>query len=145
MANWDKTFMEVAKTFAKKSKDRSTKVGAVIVDAHKNVLALAYNGLPRNVTHTSKRRERPLKYLYTSHAEENAICSCARIGIPTEGCSLYVTAMIPCSNCARLIIQAGIKEVIVETMKTPKRWQESTEATLEMFQEADVLIREIEK
>jgi len=145
MANWDEILMEVAKTFAKKSKDRSTKVGAAIVDANKNVRALAYNGLPRNVTHASERRLRPLKYLYTSHAEENAICSCARIGIPTEGCSLYVTSMIPCSNCARLIIQAGIIEVVVETMKTPKRWRESADAALKMFNEAGVVIREIEK
>ena len=141
---WQQLFMDIAKRFSEKSEDESTKVGAIIVDQDKNVRALSYNGLPRGIRHLKKRQRRKNKYNYFVHAEINVICSAARIGVSTKGCSLYVT-MSPCADCARAIIQAGIKEVIVESLKVPERWKESIGIALEMFKEAEVKVIELQK
>jgi dCMP deaminase len=109
---WDDYFMEMAWLVATKSKDPSTKVGCVITGPGNEVRGTGYNGLPRRVADLPERMERPAKYLWTSHAEENAIAHAARVGIATEGCTIYVTHA-PCSRCTRMLIQAGIERVYV--------------------------------
>lgn len=109
--SWDATFLGLAERFAKRSKDPSTKVGCVIVGRDREVRSMGYNGLPRGVEDTADRMERPAKYLWTSHAEENAVAQAARIGVSLKCCTAYVTHT-PCARCARILIQAGISTII---------------------------------
>ena len=134
--NWDSRFMELARHFAGWSKDDGTKVGAVVVGPHREVRATGYNGFPPGVRETSERCKRPRKYLFTEHAERNAIYFAALNGVSLEYCTLYVT-MAPCADCARGIIRAGIRRVVCPR---PDRddWAESHAAAMEMMSEAGV-------
>lgn len=115
--SWDATFLGLAERFAKRSKDPSTKVGCVIVGPDREVRSMGYNGLPRGVEDLAERMERPAKYLWTSHAEENAVAQAARIGVSLKGCTAYATHF-PCARCARALIQAGIVAVVCGNGKT---------------------------
>jgi len=113
-------------------------VGAVLVGPHREVLLTAYNGPPAGVKDLPERFERPAKYLYASHAEANLIAFAARLGIRTEGCTVYVTHM-PCAGCARTLIQAGIVKVVVGPGTTSMP-EEEFAAAEEMFREAGVTV-----
>ncbi len=112
--SWDEYFMGVALLSAKRSKDPSTQVGACIVNAKNKIVGAGYNGLPTGCHDDEFPWEKEgeflgKKYPYICHAELNAILN--NIGIDLEGCKIY-TALFPCNECAKAIIQAGIKEVI---------------------------------
>lgn len=109
--HWQTHIMKIAELVALKSKD-STKVGAVLVGDNNVVLLTAFNGAPIGVLDIPERLERPEKYKWASHAETNLIAFAAREGVRTEGRAVYSTHM-PCAACARTLIQAGIKRVIV--------------------------------
>jgi len=110
---WIDRFMDLSRTISNWSKDPSTKVGAVIVDDKKRIIGVGYNGFPRGVDDDEERyAERPLKYKMVCHAERNALDNCP---ISTEGTTMFVTLM-PCSDCAKSIIQRGIKRVVVPPM-----------------------------
>ena len=94
------------------SDDPHTRVGCVIVGPNGEPKSEAWNSLPRNVQSQPGRLERPEKYLWIEHAERNAIFLSARSGTPLGGCTLYVP-LLPCAECARGIIQVGIKEVVI--------------------------------
>lgn len=109
---WNEYFMRIARAVAEGSTD-TTKVGCVIVAGHKGeILSTGFNGLPRGVAERPERLQRPAKYLWTSHAEENAVAFAARRGHSLEGATAYVTHL-PCSRCARSLIQAGVSCVMV--------------------------------
>lgn len=135
--DWDKYLMGFAQHAAKKSKD-TTQVGAVLVGPNKEVMLTAYNGPPMNVEDKPERRERPQKYLYTSHAEANLVAFAARNGIEVLGCTVYVTHY-PCASCARTLIQAGIDTVVYGDGKTSMP-EDEFEAAAEMFEEACVAV-----
>ena len=137
---WDLTFLNIAEIFSKKSEDWSTKVGAVLVDRDNNVRALGYNGLPRKIKNTYQRQQKPYKYNYFVHAEINVIVAAARSGIATNNCKLYITHF-PCADCAKAIIQAGIKEIVVNSPSMPKRWVDSIKHSIIMFRESGVVIK----
>lgn len=108
---WDLHWLEEAIFVARKSKDRSRQVGAVVVNEHHNRLTGGWNGFPRGVDDNIEHRHaRPLKYKYTEHAERNSIYNAAAEGVKLRGGHMYL-ALFPCSDCARGIIQAGIKTV----------------------------------
>lgn len=135
MSNKTEYLMGFARHAATASKD-STKVGAILVDADGTIRMTGYNGPPKGVKDLRERFERPQKYLFASHAEANLIAFCARAGIATEGCLVYVTHMC-CSSCARTLIQAGITRVVFgpgETSMPPEEF----EAAKTMFKEAGV-------
>ena len=139
---WDEYFMGLARDVACRSKDRSTKVGAVIVGPDKEIRSTGYNGFARGVDdEPEERQERAVKYLITPHAEVNAVCNAAMAGIATKGCKMYVTSLFPCARCAGTIINAGIKEVVVETMDMPERWAEDGKWAKIQFKEAGVVVR----
>lgn len=108
--NWAEYLMGFAEHAAKKSKD-STKVGAILVDDKNSVILTGFNGPPRGVSDLPERFERPVKYMYASHAEANLVAFAARLGIRTEGC-MVVTTHMPCAACTRSLIQAGIKTIV---------------------------------
>ena len=139
--SWDEYFLDIAELVSTRSKDPSTKVGAVIV-RDKTILSTGYNGFARGVNdNIPERYDRPEKYLWTIHAEENAILNAGRIGIKTEGASLYVTPMHPCSNCALSIVQSGIKEVIFKKSIENPRFEKSFEKAAEIFNACNILVR----
>lgn len=112
--SWDEFFMGVAMLAAERSKDPSTQVGACIVNPDNKIIATGYNGAPRGYdddTCMCWDREGDFlhtKYAYVCHAELNAILNSP---IPVEGSRIYV-ALFPCNECAKAIIQSGIKEII---------------------------------
>lgn len=145
--NWDLRFINLAGHFAGWSKDPSTQVGAVIVDDKRRVLAHGYNGFPRGVEDSPERYEdREQKYPRAVHAEMNAILN---TGTPwqLEGAVLYST-MTPCCECAKAIIQVGIKRVMIPIQRAAvteagKRWEKSFDVTYSMFKEAGVEILQV--
>jgi dCMP deaminase len=94
------------------SKDRSTKVGCVIIGDGDSILSTGYNGFVR---HSDDDREdwhdRPMKYSVTEHSERNAIYNAARHGIKLLGSRIYISSMCPCVDCSRAICQSGISKV----------------------------------
>lgn len=144
-SKWNKRFIDLALHISSWSRDPSTKVGALIVDADHNVRALGYNGFPRGILDSNERlNDRNLKYPLTVHAERNAIVECAKLGIRTEGCYLICTHY-PCAVCAGIIIQAGITKIII---KKPDdefmiRWNNEVDLGLEMFKEAGLEIIQV--
>lgn len=114
--SWDEYFMGVAKLSAHRSKDPGTQVGCCIATQDNKIASLGYNGLPRGCSDDEfpwNRVGAPLetKYLYVVHSELNAILNFA--GASLRGCKLYVT-LFPCNECAKAIIQSGIKEIIFD-------------------------------
>lgn len=162
---WDNRFLIIAEAISLWSKDRSTKVGAVIVGEHRNILSTGYNGFPRNtydelfiaepgkvlpeieqlsnIEIDKRYNDRPYKYLWAEHAERNAIYNCARHGVSIEGTTIYITPFPPCADCARAIIQSGIKRVVTRQItdkETNKRWEENWHVAKMMFLESGVEI-----
>ena len=132
-------FLPDAEAARGRSKDRSTKVGAVVIDDDFNVRISGYNGMPRGVDDdVDARHERPLKYMWTAHAEENCVAQAARIGVSLKGCTILLTSLFPCTTCSRLIIQAGIKRVFAPQVCANTRWDEQAAIALEMLHEAGV-------
>ena len=108
--NWHEYFLSIAAIAASKSKDPSTKVGAVIVRPDHTIVSVGYNGFPRGVADTPERlNDRPTKYSLVVHAEMNAILS-ARESL--NGYTLYTMPFMPCDRCFVHVIQAGIKRVV---------------------------------
>lgn len=135
---WDEYFMGFAVHAALKSKDPSTHVGCVVVGPDGEIRSTGYNGIPRGVRDDPERLERPAKYLWVSHAEENAVAHAARVGVSLKGCRAYVTHH-PCARCARTLIQAGVSTVVVGPNVTMMPAVEFETAGT-MFQEAGVLV-----
>jgi dCMP deaminase len=144
-SDWDKRWLGSAADKGSWSKDRSRKIGCVIVNPDNVEVSNGWNGFPRGIDDDVETRHvRPTKYLWTEHAERNALYNAARTGRATKGCSIYQT-MFPCVPCARGIIQAGLIEVIT---REPD-WNDSTYGeewgvAKEMLEEADVTIRFVE-
>jgi len=114
--SWDEYFMALAKLTAKRSKDPSTQVGACIVSSDNRILSIGYNGAPNGFDDEKfpwDRSGNPLdtKYMYVCHGEMNAILNYRGSRKELEGAKIYVD-LFPCNECAKLIIQSGINEVI---------------------------------
>ena len=112
--SWDAYYLDICRVVASRSKDPNTQLGCVIIGPAHEIRSTGYNSFPRGINDQVKERhERPEKYLWIEHAERNAIYNAARAGTPLEGCTLYVEIM-PCMDCARAIVQAGIVKVVID-------------------------------
>ena len=110
--NWDEYFMGVAMLAARRSKDPNTQVGACIVSADNIIISTGYNGMPKGCSDDEfpwEREGAETKYPYVVHAELNAILNAS--GRDLKGSRLFV-ALFPCNECAKAIIQSGVKEVV---------------------------------
>ena len=140
---WHKRFMEVAELVSTWSKDPSTKVGAIVVGPDREIRSTGYNGLVRGVDDNKPERlERPTKYDFFEHAERNAVYNACLIGASLKGCVIYVTSM-PCPDCARAIIQSGIKMVVTykpefDETAPQNTWRDKLVFSEEMFKEAGI-------
>ncbi|MEG0264484.1 MAG: dCMP deaminase family protein [Erysipelotrichaceae bacterium] len=115
---WDEYFMGLAHLSALRSKDPSTQVGAVIVSPQKKVVGIGYNGFPNGCSDDEFPWDREgdyeaTKYPFVVHAELNAILNSTK---DLHGCSIYVS-LFPCNECAKAIIQSGIKRIVYESDK----------------------------
>ena len=148
---WDELFMRHAYLIATKSKDKHTKIGAVLVK-DKSVISEGYNGFPRNVNdNIEERNNRPLKYEYIVHSEMNCLCNCSKKGISSDGSTLYCFAL-PCSNCTKSLINAGIKELVYHKQwddiginKNNDKWKESVKHSEIMLKESSIIVRVFDK
>ena len=132
---WHKRFLDLAKHISTWSKDPSTQVGAVIVDNSKRIISTGYNGFSMGVHDNIERLEnRDIKYEMIVHGEINAIVF-ARQDLTNT--TLYTYPFMPCSRCASIVIQSGIKTVIAPFNNNP-RWKDSFDITQTLFTEAGV-------
>ena len=140
---WNYRFLALADMIASWSKDPSTKTGAVVIGPDKEIRATGYNGPVRRVyDNIPERMERPTKYDFFEHAERNAVFNACLTGVSLKGCTMYCT-LTPCTDCARAIIQTGIKAVITYEYKSkeddPKNtWRDKLSYSAQMFKEAGV-------
>jgi dCMP deaminase len=137
LSKWDIRFLNIAEQTAQWSKDKSV-CGCIIVNDENNILAGGYNGFPRNVKDDDRLLTRDIKLLIVVHAEANAIASAARNGINIKGCTAYINRH-PCSQCAALLIQAGIKRVIWTETETNIKWKQSHDMAEVILSEANIV------
>jgi len=137
LSAWDRRFIDMAILVSSWSKDPSTKVGAVVVNDHNQVLSVGFNGFPRGVFDFEDRyTNRETKLLFVAHAEQNALDSCF---VDAKGTTIYTT-LSPCFHCAKSIIQRGVKRVIAP-QPSAERLRSSglhLDVALKMFGEAGV-------
>ena len=137
---WIRNYMGVAEHVSTWSKDPSTKCGAVAVGRQGQIISQGYNGFPRGVEDWPDRyADKDKKYKYVVHAELNCIYNAALNGTSMNGADLYVYGLPVCNECAKGIIQIGVKHVF---MKYPEevgeKWEEAFNHTKDMFEEAGV-------
>ncbi len=140
--NWDQYFMGVASLSRLRSKDPNTQVGACIVNERKRIIGIGYNGFPFGVQDAEFPWQQDgsfldSKYAYVVHAEANAILNATT---SLFNATLYVN-LFPCNECAKLIIQSGIKEVVYASDKYADK--DFTIASKRMFDAANVKLRQI--
>jgi dCMP deaminase len=140
--NWTEYFLELAEVVKLKSKDQSTQIGAVVVGEGKNVLSTGYNSFPRGLDDSlQERQERPEKYFWIEHAERNAIYNAALEGVSLKNSTIYLTSGLPCMDCARGIVNSGIKVVWCKrvcTTKNKEKWEESQMKSLQLLNECGI-------
>ena len=140
--SWDEYFMGLAHLSALRSKDPNTQVGACIVDNEHKVVSIGYNGMPRGCDDENMPWQREgdfleTKYAYVVHAELNAILNSPR---SLKDCTIYVS-LFPCNECAKAIIQSGIKKVIYESDKYATA--DNVIASKKMLNEAGVTLEQL--
>jgi dCMP deaminase len=136
---WDEYYLGVCRVVASRSKDPSTQIGCVIVGPAHEIRSTGYNSFPRGIRdNVQTRLVPPDKYLWIEHAERNAIFNAARAGTPLESCTIYVEIM-PCMDCARAIVQAGIREVVVDRRRMDRY---SSQFYNRHFSSARILLKE---
>lgn len=133
---WLDYLMGFAKHARLKSKDPTTQVGAAAVGQDNEILETGFNGLPRGVEDRPERMERPAKYLWTGHAEENLITTAARRRL--AGSTVFVTHLC-CCRCARMMINAGVTHIIYADGTTSMP-QEEFDVAMQMLEEAGVTL-----
>ena len=122
---WDNRFMELAKTISGWSKDPSSKIGAVAVNDERRILATGYNGFPKGIEDSQERlNDREQKYPLIVHAETNALMNALYAGVSLKNATMYVHGLPVCPDCTKLIIQAGIRRIVINkfVMNTPEKW-----------------------
>lgn len=136
---WNYRFLNLAKYVSEWSKDPSTKVGAVIADSDYRVVSLGYNGFPRGIADDGRLVHRNDKYKIIVHAERNAILFSQR---SLAGCRLYTWPILTCSQCAAMIIQTGIIEVvsIQPDLEVFERWKFDLQLAERMYKEVGLRV-----
>ena len=134
-------FLKIVNTLRLLSNDSHTQTAVVIVNDDLEVISSGWNTIPVGVDDNKQSRfERPEKYYWFIHAEINAIARSAKNGIKIDGATMYMSCGIPCTDCAKAIINAGIKRIICTRNGGSKqeKWKEHFTRSMEMFNEAQV-------
>ncbi len=137
---WLKRYLDIAKSVATWSPDPSRRIGAVIIGDKGQIKSQGYNGFPRGIKDLPERyNDRQTKYNYVCHAEANAVYNALHNGTSVLGDTIYVTGLPVCHECAKAIIQVGIKKVIYDTpIESGTGWDESCLLALSMFDECGI-------
>lgn len=139
MSKWDQRYLKLAYEVAQWSKDPSSKIGAITVGAKGQVLSQGFNGFPRGLKDDFTRlNDRELKYKFVVHAEMNTIYNATYNGVSLDGATLYVYGLPICSECAKGVIQVGIKRVVMPKQNIDPRWLDSWLTSMSFFDEAGV-------
>lgn len=141
ITDWNDRLMGLADMIATWSREEAKRVGAVIVGPLNEIRSTGFNGLPRKIEDKPERhdRETGAKWLWSVHAEIAAITAAARMSTPIEGCTIY-TSLHPCADCAKAIIQSGIKKVVTRPYPEESNWVNSYATSQEMLAEAGVVV-----
>ena len=141
--SWMKKYLDLAEHIAGWSKDPSTKVGAVAVGRDGQILSQGYNGFPRGIKDSYDRLiNREEKYKFVVHAEMNCIYNATLNGVSLKDADLYVYGLPVCSECAKGVVQVGIKRVFMcRPAEINDKWRDSFKVTSAIFQEASVSAR----
>ena len=140
---WYKRYLRLAAEVATWSKDPNTQVGAVAVGSKGQILCQGYNGFPRGISDTAKRlNDRDTKLSLIVHAEMNAIYNATSNGVSLEGATIFIHGLPACSECAKGIIQVGIRKVVVskQCIESRPHWNDSWNKSKAMFAEAGISI-----
>ncbi len=138
-SKWDYRFLDLAQLVSTWSKDPSKQIGAVAIGDKRQILAQGYNGFPRGVIDSEDRyADRQRKYELVVHAEMNVIYNASYNGVSLDGSTLYVHGLPVCSECAKAVIQVGVRNVIMRKQVPEERWLDSWMRTKAMFKEAGV-------
>ena len=140
---WHLRYLDLAWTVGDWSKD-TTKIGAVAVGSYGQILSQGYNGFPRGVRDTEERlSDRETKLRFTVHAEMNCIYNASLSGASLDGATMYVHGLPTCSECAKGIIQAGVRHVVCRWIEPIRMdvWRDSWKLSRQMFDEAGVTHR----
>ena len=136
---WNNRYLALAEQVASWSKDPSSKIGAVAVGDKGQILSQGYNGFPRGVNDSEDRyNDRPTKYKLVVHAEMNVIYNATYNGVSLHGSTLFVFGLPVCSDCAKGIVQVGIKKIIMPAQEIPQSWEDSWALSKSIFEEAGV-------
>jgi dCMP deaminase len=136
---WDQRYLKLAYGIAQWSKDPSSKIGAITVGSKGQVLSQGFNGFPRGLKDDfSRLHDRETKYKYVVHAEMNAIYNATYNGTSLDGATLYVYGLPTCYECAKGVIQVGIKRVVMPNQKIEGKWLDSWLTSMSFFDEAGV-------
>ena len=137
---WDDRYLQLAREVSTWSKDPSTQCGALLIGDSGQVLSQGYNGFPRGMDDDPKLyNERDIKYTRIVHAEMNAIYNASRSGISLKGSTAYVHGLPCCHECAKALIQVGVKRVVMGKANNI-RWNDSCGDAMDFFKEAGVEI-----
>jgi dCMP deaminase len=140
-SKWDNRFMKLAREISTWSKDPSSKIGAVIVNDERRILATGYNGFPRGIEDTEERlSDREEKYPRIVHGEANALMNALYSGVSVKDATIYVWGLPVCADCTKLVIQSGIKRVVITYPEyAPEKWQTQwNNMSKPMYEEAGV-------
>ncbi len=138
---WGDKYIHLAKEISTWSKDPSTKVGAVVVGRDGQILSQGFNGFPRGIKDSEERlNNRERKYELIVHAEMNAIYNASLNGVSLKDSTLYIYGLPICNECAKGVIQVGIKKVIAMRPKVYNtKWDKSNNNAESLFREAEVM------
>ena len=138
---WQVRFMRVAKEVSTWSKDPNAKIGAIIVDENKRILATGYNGFPKNVTDDTRLDQRDQKYKLIIHAEINALLNALSNGVSVQDSTLFVYGLPICGDCAKMIAQSGINTVVTMVPDKDSKWYDQwVNRTVPLFNECGIKV-----
>lgn len=136
---WMSRYLKLTKDIANWSKDPNKKIGALIVNKKGNIVSQGYNGFPRGIKDNKRYNDKITKNKFVVHAEVNAILNALYNGASVKNCSIFISGLPVCHDCAKVIIQSGIKNVIIDTkLKVESSWYQSNLDAIDMFNEAHI-------
>jgi dCMP deaminase len=143
---WYRRFMRLAREISTWSKDPSSRIGAVIVNEDRRILATGYNGFPAGIADDHRWHDKATKYPLVIHGEMNCILNALRSGVSVTGATLFVYGLPICGECAKMIAQSGISRVVLMDPNVPEkeRWFKSwNETSKPIFLECGIEIVEM--
>lgn len=136
---WQIRFMRLAKEVSTWSKDPSSKIGSVIVNDEKRILATGYNGFPKPIADDNRLENREEKYPLIIHAEMNSILNALNNGSSIKGGTMFVYGLPVCAECAKNVAQSGIKHVVIMAPDSDSKWYSQwKEKTVPIFEECGI-------